>query len=300
MAVADGRAARRRGDGVLRAIVLGAALVGSARVARAQLAPFDPADGADPLASRGCVNWASQRARSAAPRSAAADPGWAALDSAYRAMRGADLDGAVACFEATLAYLRARPDVRKDLAYAYLRIGRTDLARRQFALLVAADSSDERAALELAFLDFEQPEIAGRARAHRLFARLRTARSAEIRARAATTYASVDAGLADRIARLQRALERASDPYATLGELGNAYEERNDLAQAEASYARQLARDPSRPMVYLDLARVQRAQGARERAIATLRTAAASIDAYASELARDALARELAPDAGGR
>src|SRR5258708_10784494 len=95
-----------------------------------------------------------------------------ALDRAYTALRARNYDTAVAEFLAGLALAPDRADVRKDLAYTYLKIGEPILARDQFREAMHLDSADTQAALEYAFLCYESTQ---QAEARRVFDRLRHA-----------------------------------------------------------------------------------------------------------------------------
>ena len=63
-----------------------------------------------------------------------------------------DYDTAIPQFLAAIAAAPRRTDLRKDLAYTYLKIGEPTLARDQFHQALTLDPADTTAALEYAFL----------------------------------------------------------------------------------------------------------------------------------------------------
>jgi len=71
-----------------------------------------------------------------------------------------DYGGAVAGFRQALAAAPGRPEMEKELAYALLKTGATLEAREAFLRAVRLDPADERAAMELAFLQHETGEAA--------------------------------------------------------------------------------------------------------------------------------------------
>src|ERR1700733_11173258 len=77
-----------------------------------------------------------------------AQPEFPSLEQAYAALARKDYDQAVQHFQAAISIAQARVDIRKDLAYTFLKIGEADLARDQFRQAMALDPSDETVALE--------------------------------------------------------------------------------------------------------------------------------------------------------
>src|SRR5437870_1906006 len=98
------------------------------------------------------------------------DPAFAPLDRAYTALRAHDYDTAVLHFAVAIANSPRRADIRKDLAYTYLKIGEPTLARDQFHEAAAIDPADTNAALEYAFLCNETGQ---QAEARRILDRIR-------------------------------------------------------------------------------------------------------------------------------
>ena len=79
----------------------------------------------------------------------------AALNRANEALRAKDYQGAVHYLREAVEAAPTRTEIRKELAYVYLKIGETEWAREVFEQVVTLDSTDQRAALELGFLDHE-------------------------------------------------------------------------------------------------------------------------------------------------
>src|SRR5438552_2716981 len=79
---------------------------------------------------------------------------------AHAALRARDYDPAIAAFLQAVALSPARPDIRKDLAYTYLKTGENLLARDQFRQAMQLDPADTQVAMEYAFLCYETKEQA--------------------------------------------------------------------------------------------------------------------------------------------
>ena len=80
------------------------------------------------------------------------DPAYQPLARAYEALRARNYDDAVAAFLNAIEAAPARPAIRKDLAYTYLKIGENLAARDQFREAMRLDPKDLHVALEYAFL----------------------------------------------------------------------------------------------------------------------------------------------------
>src|SRR5437016_12558000 len=93
----------------------------------------------------------------------------------YPALRARIYDVAIPQFLTAIAAAPARADLRKDLAYTYLKIGEPALARDQFHAALDLDPADTTAALEYAFLCNETRQ---QAEARRVFLRLSLAGNA--------------------------------------------------------------------------------------------------------------------------
>src|ERR1019366_6371272 len=137
---------------------------------------------------------------SAQPRDAAFE----ALDRAYTALRARDYDVAMPAFLAAIEAAPAPADIRKDLAYTYLKVGEPTLARDQFREAMRLDPADVTAALEYAFLCYETKQ---QAEARRVFDRLRRTGNAT----AEQAFHNIDDPLAAGIARWQKAIQLGAD-----------------------------------------------------------------------------------------
>ena len=74
------------------------------------------------------------------------------LEEAYRALKRNDYDVAISAFLQAVAAKPERSDIRKDLAYTYLKVGQSEAARDQFGEAMRLDPADATAGLEDAFL----------------------------------------------------------------------------------------------------------------------------------------------------
>ncbi|MDZ4797808.1 MAG: tetratricopeptide repeat protein [Bryobacteraceae bacterium] len=213
---------------------------------------------------------------------AAADPGWEALDSAYRLLRERQYDSAVTAFRRAVALSPGRPDIRKDLAYTLLKIGEREAARDEFAEVVRLQPDDQHVAREYAFLCFETRQ---QAEARRTFQRLGAAGDAE----AAAVFARIDAELLSGIQRWQRAVELTPDSYSAHEELSGLAERRDDFALAAKHYEVAWKLRPGERRFLLDLGRVWLRQGDSARSFAALLAASRGAESRTAELAKELL-----------
>ena len=109
------------------------------------------------------------------------DPAYTPLNKAYESLRARNYEDAIASFLKAIAAAPARPAIRKDLAYAYLKIGENEAARDQFREAMRLDPKDFHVALEYAFLANETKQ---QAQARRVFDRIRKTGDPESRATA--------------------------------------------------------------------------------------------------------------------
>src|ERR1035438_9316698 len=128
---------------------------------------------------------------------------------AYEALKGKDYDVAIPAFLKAIAANPARANIRKDLAYTYLKVGEAEAARDQFGEAMRLDPADTHVTLEYAFLCYESREdaIVWKATARRIFDRLRKQGNAE----AERAFQNVDRPLAEGIDRWSQALELGTD-----------------------------------------------------------------------------------------
>ena len=215
---------------------------------------------------------------SAQPRDA--DP--AALDRAYAALRSHDYDTAIAAFRTGIETAPARANVRKDLAYTYLKIGEPVLARDQFREAMRLEPTDTQAALEYAFLCYETHQ---QAEARRVFDRIRRTGNAT----AEQAFHNIDDPLAAGIARWQGALQLGADNFSVHYELATLAEQRDELPLAAIHFERAWRLLPDRRTVLVDLGRVWQAMGRTGDSSAALLAASAGGEPRAAEMARELL-----------
>ncbi|HMC60727.1 MAG TPA: tetratricopeptide repeat protein, partial [Candidatus Solibacter sp.] len=214
-----------------------------------------------------------------------ADPAYAPLTRAYTALRASDYDPAIAAFLQAIAASPARPDIRKDLAYAYLKIGENLLAREQFRQAMQLDPADTQVAMEYAFLCFETKE---QAQARRIFDRIRklpgpSAKTAE------QAFQNIDGPLADGIERWTQAIAKGGSNFSAHFELATLAEQRDQLSLAAEHYEKAWRLLPDRRSVLVDLGRVWLALNRLDDAHAALLAASRGGEPRAAELARELL-----------
>ncbi len=215
---------------------------------------------------------------SAQPRDAALP----AADRAYSSLRARDYDVAVPAFLSAIQAAPARADIRKDLAYTYLKIGEPLLARDQFREAMRLDPADITAALEYAFLCYESKQ---QGEARRVFDRLRRTGNAT----AEQAFHNIDDPLAAGITRWQRAIELGADNFSGHFELANLAEQRDELALAATHFERAWRLMPDRRTVLVDLGRVWQAMGRTDDAASALLAASRGGQPRAAEMARELL-----------
>ena len=191
------------------------------------------------------------------------DPVYSALERAYSALRVRDYDVAIPAFLSAAQASPARADIRKNLAYTYLKTGETELARDQFREAMRLDPVDQAAALEYAFLCFETGQ---QAEARRVFGRVRKSGNAT----AEQAFQNIDGPLSEGIDRWRRAIELGADNFSGHFELATLAEQRDELDLAAAHYERAWRLLPDRRTVLVDLGRVWKAMGRSDDATAAL------------------------------
>ncbi len=214
----------------------------------------------------------------AQPRDAALQ----AADRAYSALRTHDYDVAVPAFLAAIQAAPARAEIRKDLAYTYLKIGEPALAREQFREAMRLDPADVPSALEYAFLCYETKQ---QAEARRVFDRLRRTGNAT----AEQAFHNIDDPLAAGIERWQKAIALGADNFSGHFELATLAEQRDELALAATHFERAWRLLPDRRTVLVDLGRVWQSMGRTGDAVAALLAASRGGEPRAAEMARELL-----------
>jgi Tfp pilus assembly protein PilF len=213
----------------------------------------------------------------------AADPAYALLDRAYKALKNKDYDGAAANFREALAVAPGRAAVHKDLAYTLLKVGENEAARDQFAEASRLDTKDFHAALEYAFLCYETKKPA---EARRLFDRVRREGDPESRATAEQAFQNIDRGLAEGIARWQRAVELSPENFSGHEELARLAEQRDEMCLAAEHYEKAWRLRPDERRLLLDLGRTWKALGRAEDTQAALLAASRGAQPRVAESAR--------------
>jgi len=207
------------------------------------------------------------------------DPAYQPLTRAYDALRAHDYDTAVAGFTRAIELAPQRASIRKDLAYAYLKIGENELARDQFQAAMTIDPSDVQVAMEYAFLCNESKRDA---EARRIFDRIRRTGNAV----AEQAFQNIDAPLAAGIARWQSALAAGADNASAHYELANFAEKRDELPLAAEHFEKAWRLRPAQRAVLVDLGRVWKAMGRDEDSNAALLAASRGGEPRAADEAR--------------
>lgn len=218
---------------------------------------------------------------------AAQSPEYQPLSQAYSALQTKAYDDAIRGFQAAVAAAPKRADIRKDLAYTYLKVGEPEAARDQFRLAMLLDATDVGVALEYAFLSYEAKEeaIAAKAEARRIFDRIRGTGNAT----AERAYQNIDLPLKEGVARWTAALEIGPESFSAHYELAQLAEQRDELPLAQTNYLRAWRMLPARKGVLIDFARVAKAAGEPEKWMAALLAASRGGEPRAAERARELL-----------
>lgn len=219
------------------------------------------------------------------------DPAYPFLEAAYEALRNEDLDKAVEGFLKGIELSPQRIDIRKDVAYTYLRMGEYELARRQFERVAQLDARDFTTVLELAFLDYDAGTTALKAEARRLFVRVAAEGNADQQRTARSALEFIDAQTAISMAPFVAAVRINPADIFSQYRVGLFREERNEDALALEAYdtVRRLG-----PSVVVDVAagRVLLNLGRTAEAVAILRAAITKQDnLFYSEEARELLSK---------
>jgi tetratricopeptide (TPR) repeat protein len=210
------------------------------------------------------------------------DPAYPTLARAYESLRARDYDAAIGGFLRAIEAAPRRAAIRKDLAYAYLKIGENELASDQFRAAMALDPADVQVAMEYAFLCYESQR---QAEARRIFDRLRRGGNTT----AEQAFHNIDAPLAAGIERWQQAIAMGSDTFSTHFELATLAERRDQLELAAEHYEKAWRLLPERRSVLVDLGRVWKALNRTEQAHAALLAASRGGEPRAAEMARELL-----------
>lgn len=209
-------------------------------------------------------------------------PAYGPLARAYKSLSEKDYQSAIEGFQKAIAAAPERASIRKDLAYAYLKVGENELARAQFREAMRLDPADPAVAMEYAFLCYEGKE---KAEARRIFDRLRKQGIAA----AEQAFHNIDTPLAEGIARWQEAIRKGADDYGSHFELARLAEQRDELELAAEHYRRSWEMRPDRRATLVDLGRVWKAMNRPEQATSALLAASRGGDARTTEASRELL-----------
>jgi Tfp pilus assembly protein PilF len=204
------------------------------------------------------------------------------LEQAYRSLQTRDYDLAVDFFRKAVEAAPARGSIRKDLAYTYLKIGRNEAARDQFAEAMRLDPQDHHVALEYAFLCHETGKTT---EARRVFDRIRKTGDAT----AQQGFENIDRPLAEGIERWRKALEMSPDNFSVHRELAELAERRDELELAAEHYEKAWRLRPDLRSLLVDLGRVWQSTGRAEAAASALLAASRGAEPMAAERAREFL-----------
>ncbi len=213
------------------------------------------------------------------------DPASEPLNRAYAALQSRDYSDAVSHFLQAIDLAPQRASIRKDLAYAYLKIGDNDLASEQFHQAMLLDPNDLPVAMEYAFLCFESHQ---ESQARRIFDRIRKTNSPSA-AEAERAFHNIDDPLAAGIDRWQKAIALGANTFDAHYQLASLAEQRDLLPLAAEHYEKAWRILPDRRSVLLDLGRVWKAQLRNDDANAALLAASRGGEPAAADAARELL-----------
>lgn len=205
------------------------------------------------------------------------------LSLAYERLRARRFEEAIEFFRQAIDSAPRTANIRKDLAYTYLKVGEAELARDQFRAVMELDPVDHHAALEYAFLCFETKQ---RRIARLVFDRVRREGDAASKATAEQAFRNIDGELAAGIARWQKALEQTPDRFSVHQELAENAEQRDELALAAQHYERAWRLRPDMRQFLVDLGRVQQLRKLPDSAAAALLAASRSAEPRVAERAK--------------
>lgn len=209
----------------------------------------------------------------------AADP----LNKAYRLLRDKKYVEAIDQFIKAAQVAPDRASIRKDLGYAYLKVGETEAAREAFEQALTLAPEDLRVALELAFLCYETDS---EARALDLFDRVRRSADPELKRTAEEAFARVDSALRAAIERWSAAVEQDPANRAARLELARNLEKHREPGRAAEQYLAAWRLPPHRWETLLDLARARQAAGDAEGAAGAWLLASRAPETRVAERAR--------------
>ena len=233
--------------------------------------------------ARRALNELERPSAQAAPGDVEAEP----LGLAYAALAARDYETAILHFQEAVKQSPQSASIRKELGYAYLKIGEAAWALEMFEHAVRL-SPDGHTALELAFLLYETGE---QARAFEIFGRLRANSDPQVASTARGTYERIDEEWTREIERWEAVI--AGDPVNRSAqlELGDLYEKHGQPRQAVERYlaAWLVPSEQPRDPLLLKLARARQAAGDNDGATGAWLLASRSQETRIAEEAKDHL-----------
>ncbi len=214
------------------------------------------------------------------------DPAYQPLEHAYQALRDRAYDQAIASFGQAIDLSPNRASIRKDFAYALLKIGENEAARDQFGEAMRLDPADQHVALEYAFLCYETKQ---QVQARRIFDQIRKTGDAPIKDTAEQAFQNIDQPVAAGIARWLNALDVSPDNFSAHQELAGLAEQRDQLDLAAEHYEKAWKLRPAERSLMLDLGRVWKMLGRTEDADYILLAASRGGQPRVAERARELL-----------
>lgn len=208
------------------------------------------------------------------------DPAYGPLQQAFDALRKKNYEQAIAGFQQAIVLAPGRAAIRKDLAYALLKIGESEAARDQFAEAMRLDPADEHVALEYAFLCYETKQ---QVIARRVFDRVRKTGNAA----AEQAFQNIDKPLAEGIDRWSKAIDMTPNNFSAHQELAALAEQRGELQLAASNYEEAWRLRPDERSLLLDLGRVWTLMGRTEDATIVLLAASRGAQPRVAEKARE-------------
>ena len=206
------------------------------------------------------------------------------LDQAYAALAEKDFEAAIHLLRNAVDAAPNRASIRKELGYAYLKIGEADWAREMFEQVTRLDPADGQALLELAFLNYET----GRhARALELFKSIKDSADSDWRGTAQNAFNRIDQELREAIDRWSEAVRLDPANWSAQLELAGLYEKHLEPEKAARHYeAAWRIQPPRREKILPRLARVRQTAGDIEGARGAWLLASRSKETRIAESAR--------------
>ena len=206
------------------------------------------------------------------------------LDQAYAALAEKDFEAAIHLLRNAVDAAPNRASIRKELGYAYLKIGEAEWAREMFEQVTRLDPADGQALLELAFLNYET----GRhARALALFKSIKDSADSDWRGTAQNAFNRIDQELREAIDRWSEAVRLDPANWSAQLELAGLYEKHLEPEKAARHYeAAWRIQPPRREKILPRLARVRQTAGDIEGARGAWLLASRSKETRIAESAR--------------